>query len=88
MGYNKEVWKEMGDLVKKLQMPEDYVSVHIRGGDKIQETDELVTVEECLKKMDMVDMGETKNVFVFTDDFRNVEEMEKFRPDWIFFINR
>lgn len=83
MRYNKETWNEMCGLVDNLNLPENYISVHIRGGDKIQETGKLLSVDYCLRRIEeMSVIDKIKNIFVFTDDYSNVQEMMKKKPDW------
>lgn len=80
MRYNRETWNEMKKLVKLLNMPQNYISVHVRGGDKIQEVGELLDADYCVRRIEEI-IENIKNVFVFTDDYRNVEIFKK-QKNW------
>lgn len=77
---NQETRKNVDEYKKKIALPGHYTSIQIRGGDKVTERDKLVGAEECLKLMR--ESGQIiKDLFVFTDDYRNVDYLKK-NTDW------
>lgn len=79
--YNEETRLEIENRIKELQLPEHYVSIQIRGGDKALEFQNVMDAEFCLRKVDESKYP-VENIFVFTDDYRNVEFIRKNRPQW------
>lgn len=84
MRFNETTDIETARLLDSLQLPDKYVSVQIRGGDKTEEFDELVDVEFFLSELDSRRVSVTA-LFVFTDDYRNVEKLRLLRPNWQIF---
>ena len=78
---NTYTWNKMVETVNNLKLPSSYISVHLRGGDKIMEIEELISVETCISVVEQTCKNIT-NIFVFTDDYGNVEELYKKRPNW------
>lgn len=76
-----EIRAEMDKLIAGLNLPEHFISMQVRGGDKYLEYDELVEADTFIAKFDELE-SDTKNVFVFTDDYRNVTYIREKRPDW------
>lgn len=80
--YNTQTAEEVNQLQKSITLPSEYIGFHIRGGDKFSEY-ELQTVEEY------INLAETrtaiKNVFVLTDDYTVIENLEKKYPLWNFY---
>ncbi len=79
--YNSETLKEINKKIQSLNLPENYTSVQIRGGDKIIEHEKLIDVHEILDSIDKWELP-IKNLFIFTDDYRKVEAVKKARPSW------
>lgn len=76
-----DVRAEMDALIAGLKLPEHYISMQVRGGDKLLEHDELIGLDRfisCLEHMNL----EHRNIFLFTDDYTNVEQLREKRPDW------
>lgn len=76
-----DVRKEMDALLEGLQMPEHFVSMQIRGGDKTLEYDELIGAERYIEKVEALGLA-GENLFIFTDDYTNVSKIKELRPDW------
>lgn len=79
--YNDDIRKRIQDLKKRMKLPEQYIGVHIRRGDKIS-THEMndisidMYVEEIFKNANVC-----KNVFVATDDSSIIKYIkEKMTP--------
>lgn len=76
-----EIRQGMDALIEKLNLPEHYISIQIRGGDKCLEFDELKSVESYIGKIEEAGYaGET--IFVFTDDYTNIKKLRELRPEW------
>ncbi len=76
-----EIRRQMDELIAGLNLPEHYISMQVRGGDKYLEYDELVEADAFIEKVGQLKL-ETKNVFVFTDDYRNVTYLKEKCPQW------
>lgn len=81
MRYNSNTFAAVNKLIDEINLPENFISVHIRGGDKIDEYSELIDVDYALGEIDGLGLI-VKNIFVFTDDYRNIELMKSRRPYW------
>lgn len=79
--YNEETRNEIERRIMELNLPDHYVSVQIRGGDKAIEFQDVMDADFCLKKIEESKFP-VNNIFVFTDDYRNVEYIKKNRPQW------
>lgn len=79
--YNEKTWTDISKLISNLNLPDEYVSIQIRGGDKAKEFTELIDVDYCLKMIDEWGI-EINNLFVFTDDYRNITKLKEVRPKW------
>lgn len=76
--YNKKTLKEVNELIATVQLPEKYVSIQFRGGDKSLECKNLINTKEALKRINM----NISDIFIFTDDYRFVREVKELRPQW------
>mgnify|MGYP000147537871 CR=1 FL=1 len=76
-----EIRKRMDALIQTLNLPEQYISIQVRGGDKYLEYDTLVEADSFIKKIEEQKLSHN-NIFVFTDDYRNVTYIMKKRPSW------
>ena len=80
--YNRKTQFEIDTLIKSLNLPAEYNGVHIRGGDKFIEWEEL----EVDKYMGIVsEKSIIKNVFVLTDNYRIVDELKNNYPTHSFY---
>ena len=79
--YTEKTYQDIQKMIAALDMPDDYVSIQIRGGDKTAEFTDIVGADFCIQKIEEC-IGEVKNLFVFTDDYRNVEHIRKKRTTW------
>jgi hypothetical protein len=76
-----EIREKMDMLLAGLSLPEHYISIQVRGGDKYLEYDKLVEADVFIEKIERLGL-DTKHIFVFTDDYRNVTYIKEKRPDW------
>lgn len=81
MRHNTTTLAEIEALKCSVRLPEHYISIQIRGGDKAEEFDKLIDVKSCLDSIDSLST-DVNNIFVFTDDYRNVTEIRRARPEW------
>lgn len=79
--YTEETYQDIQKMIADLNMPDDYVSIQIRGGDKTAEFTDIVGADYCIQKIEEC-VGQVTNLFVFTDDYRNIEYIREKRPDW------
>ncbi len=76
-----DVRAEMDALIAGLKLPEHYISMQVRGGDKLLEYDELIGLDRFISCVEHMD-PDHRNIFLFTDDYTNVEQLREKRPDW------
>lgn len=78
--YSDGVRKEIEKIINSLYLPKEYVSIQIRGGDKIVEYEKLYDANQCF---DMVlekickENIRIKSVFIFTDEYKNVIKLKQ-----------
>lgn len=79
--YNDQTRKEVQSLIASLKLPEKYISIQIRGGDKLLEIKKFMEIDEILRRIEQTNCN-VSDIFIFTDDYRNIEEIKKRKPDW------
>lgn len=79
--YNKSTAQEVNELIETLHLPKEYTSIQFRGGDKILEVKELMNVDDIIKKIQKYKI-KVKNLFIFTDDYKYIEEVQQKAPEW------
>jgi hypothetical protein len=79
--FNGETRAAVDAIKARLPLPRPIYSVHIRSGDKITEQSELLTVPFCIEQIES-SKPDVKNLFVLTDDYTNIEELQRLRPAW------
>ena len=77
--YNKETECTINSLISSLHIPEEYVGLHVRSGDKLIET-ELINVSKYIEEVQL--HSKTQNAFVLTDNYLIVEELQRQLKDW------
>lgn len=80
--YNTISQKLVEDYKKNVMMPKNFLSIHIREGDKIKET-KTYSVHKYMEKA--LDLYTEKAAFILTDTFSVIEELEKSYGDWDFY---
>ena len=80
--YQPNVKPIIADNIRQLDLPEEYVGIHIRGGDKVIEH-ELFKVSDYIKAVQT--LTECKNIYVATDEFDYVKALQTNFPDYTFF---
>ena len=80
--YNDTTLKAIEVRKQSLQLPRDYVALHVRRGDKSREVQHV----RIQRYMDvLMAHSECKNVFVATDDYSVYEELCEQYPAWHFY---
>jgi len=80
--YKTETEIEINELIKSLNIPTNYIGLHIRCGDKINESEKI----EVDRYFDIVKQNsDLKDVFVLTDDYRVLIELKIKYPSWNFY---
>lgn len=86
--YNDKTAAEVTRLIEKMNLPEHYASIQIRGGDKTQEFTNIIDADFCERLISNM-IKDTNNIFIFTDDYRNVSHIKQNHPEWnIFTLTR
>lgn len=76
--YNGYTQKRIDELINTCDLPERYVGMHIRQGDKFEESEVLlpsVYIEKAIENSSIDDF------FVLTDDYRVMIELKSMYPD-------
>lgn len=77
--FNDKTKNEIDKRIAVLNLPEKYISVHIRGGDKFykpEESNSDIYIEKIKS------LTEIKDIYVYTDDYRYILEIQEKCPDW------
>lgn len=80
--YNPISEKIISDYKKTIDLPENFISIHIRDGDKIKETNTYSTKEYMEKAYHS---SQNKSAFILTDNYSVIEDLQNFYKDWDFF---
>lgn len=80
--FNPVIDAEIKTLISSINLPEQYISIHIRGGDKIIEH-ELMSINQYIEKAQL--LSSNRNVFVLTDDYRIYNSLIQNFPQWNFY---
>lgn len=73
--------EEADKLKEKIDLPEHFVGMHIRGGDKETETD-LISPQEYVEAAEK--RSPLRSAFVFTDEYSYLDGLKKQNPAWTF----
>lgn len=68
--YNEKTKSAINDTIGKIEIPKDYVGIHIRRGDKIKEA-AFLSIDNYMSILK--DKTEIMNVYVATDDFKMIK---------------
>ncbi|MDF9830955.1 hypothetical protein [Parabacteroides sp. PF5-6] len=79
--YNEETEIAVDHYKKRNNLPEQYIGLHIRGGDKSEEAD-LLAVDIYIKKAEA--LSGIRDTFVLTDDYSIIEKLRQHYPEWTF----
>jgi hypothetical protein len=79
--YNAETRTRVESRIASVRLPEKYVGIHIRGGDKFIEH-ELLESHKYIEKAGS--LGPIRDAFVLTDDYSLFERLRADYPGWNF----
>ena len=71
-------------FINNLKLPDKYISLHVRAGDKVTER-KLITPQDYLEKAKL--HSNCHNIFVATDDYRVFEQLRDNNPDYTFYTS-
>ena len=77
--YNEATQKEITARINSLNLPDQYLGLHIRGGDKFIEA-KLMEINSYIDKIES--LSDIKSIFLLTDDYRVVDSLRALRPAW------
>lgn len=80
--FNDYFENKIQTMISTLDIPENYIGIHIRGGDKIIER-ALLGVDEYIEKAKQITT--IRNAFIMTDNYLLYEEIKNKYSDWSFF---
>jgi hypothetical protein len=80
--YNHHTQIAVNTLITSIQLPEKYIGLHIRRGDKSIETN-LLNTQEYMDKAKS--LSELHCLFISTDDYQIIEDLKTTNPDFILY---
>lgn len=80
--YNEKTRAAVDARIALVGLPEQYLGLHIRGGDKVIEH-EIFDASVYMRTASS--LGATRNAFVLTDDYSVFERLVAQYPDWAFY---
>lgn len=80
--FNAEYTAKIEKEIATLSLPDEFIGLHIRGGDKITERN-LFPSHAYIQKAEQI--SSIRNAFILTDDYRLYENIVKKYPHWNFF---
>lgn len=80
--FNEQYQLKIKEIINKLALPHDYVSFHIRSGDKITERD-LIGPDKYIERIQK--MTAYRHIFVATDDYSNIEYLKNKYPQYTYY---
>lgn len=80
--YNASTGNEIAGMIDGLALPKEYVSIHVRQGDKNIET-EVYTPERYMSELQK--HTDCRDVFVLTDDYCVLTDLRKKYADYTFY---
>lgn len=80
--FNDKYTSIIDKYIRDLNLPYEYISLHVRAGDKITERD-LIAPQAYLRKAKM--HSDCRNIFVATDDYRIFEMLRDNNPHYSFY---
>ncbi len=80
--YNPTSRKLVQDYKNSIELPKNFISIHIRAGDKTLEVNTFNS-HQYMEKAN--ELKSSKKAFVLTDNYSVIEDLKKFYSDWEFF---
>lgn len=82
--FNTKYTAIIDKFIENLKLPNDYISLHVRAGDKVTER-KLITPQAYLEKAKI--HSNCHNIFVATDDYRIFEQLRDDNPEYTFYTS-
>lgn len=82
--FNEKYTHIINTFINDLDLPQRYISLHVRAGDKITERN-LITPQKYLEKAKT--FSDCHNIFVATDDYRIFEQLRNDNSDYTFYTS-
>ena len=82
--FNDRYTSIIDKFIQDLHLPDEYISLHVRAGDKITERS-LINPQNYLEKAKVC--TDCHNVFLATDDYRIFEQLRDNNPDYTFYTS-
>ena len=82
--FNDKYAAIMDKFIDDLNLPDEYISLHVRAGDKVTER-KLITPQDYLEKAKL--HSDCHNIFVATDDYRIFELLRDNNPEYTFYTS-
>ena len=82
--FNDKYTAIINNFIENLNLPDEYISLHVRAGDKVTER-KLITPQDYLEKAKM--HSNCQNIFVATDDYRIFEQLRDNNPEYNFYTS-
>lgn len=79
--YNPSCALIVEDYKKSINLPKEFISIHIRAGDKEKEAN-TYSIEDYMEKA--ADLSSKRSAFILTDSYFIIEELKKSYSDWNF----
>lgn len=82
--FNDKYTAIIDQFIENLNLPDEYISLHVRAGDKVTER-KLITPQDYLEKAKL--HSDCHNIFVATDDYRIFEQFRDNNPEYTFYTS-
>lgn len=80
--FNEKYEKKIQEMVNPLRLPDKYIGIHVRGGDKVIER-RLSSIKEYMDAASKLSV--IKDVFIMSDDYTLYEDLVSSYPDYRFY---
>lgn len=80
--YNSMTSEKVGTLIRSVNLPKEYIGMHIRRGDKKIEYN-LFNIEDYINKAESI--SSIRQAFILTDDYRVITQLKSRFINWQFF---
>ena len=82
--FNDKYTTIINQFIEDLNLPDEYISLHVRAGDKVTER-KLITPQDYLEKAKL--HSDCHNIFVATDDYRIFEQLKDNNSEYTFYTS-
>ena len=82
--FNDKYTTIINQFIEDLNLPDEFISLHVRAGDKVTER-RLITPQDYLEKAKL--HSDCHNIFVATDDYRIFEQLKDNNSEYTFYTS-